>query len=163
MLYLVANIHLFYFFAVLFGLVPRRWRGGGAAVARRWRGGGGHVHCFCFCTLLRALLVHYWCIRGRCWCPGVFFCFPLPSSAFLCLPLPSSAFLCLPLPSSAFLCRICPGRTLRENRLSGLGKAFQGFFASNKGNVVYRNVDFLCFFSDTNSIEKMVGAISGNE
>ena len=41
MLYLVANIHLFYFFTVLFGLVPRRGGGGGG-------GGGsgsvGHVH-----------------------------------------------------------------------------------------------------------------------
>ena len=65
--------------------VARRWRGGGAAVARRWHGGGGHVHSLCLCTLVLTLLVHYWCICGCQWCPGVFLCLSLPSSAFLCL------------------------------------------------------------------------------
>ena len=44
MLYLVANIHLFYFFTVLFGLVPRRWRRGGAGVAP---GGAGWRRLLC--------------------------------------------------------------------------------------------------------------------
>ena len=135
MLSLVVYSYLFYLSTLLFGLVLRR--GGGAAVA---------VMFIVFAFVL--FFERYWCIIGAfVGVAGALGC----SSAFLCLPLPSSAFLCLPLPSSAFLCRICQGRTLRENRLIGLGKAFQGFFASNKGNVVYRNVDFLCFFSDTNS------------
>ena len=132
-----------YVATLLFGLVPR-WRGGGAAVARRWRSCSLFLLLYSSSSVIGALLVHSWALLVP-W--GVL----LLSFAFLCLPLPSSAFLCIPLPSSAFLCRICQGRTLRENRLIGLGKAFQGFFASNKGNVVYRNVDFLCFFSDTNS------------
>ena len=44
MLYLVANINLFYFFTVLFGLVPRRWRRGGAGVAP---GGAGWRRLLC--------------------------------------------------------------------------------------------------------------------
>ena len=108
MLYLVANIHLFYFFAVLFGLVPRRWRGGGAAVARRWRGGGAAVAVMFIVFAFVLFFERYWCIigafvgvAGALGCSSAFLCLPLPSSAFLCLPLHSSAFLCLPLPSSA--------------------------------------------------------------